>query len=78
MRTVPEEVLRLIATNRAWSKNYQIMHKLVQNPRTPLANSMSILTRMQTKDLLALSRNKNVTEAVRKQSFRLASARVGR
>ena len=78
MRTVPEEVLRLIATNRAWSKNYQIMHKLVQNPRTPLANSITILTRMQTKDLIAMSKNKNVSEAVRKQAFRLSSARAGR
>lgn len=78
MRTVPEEVLRLIAINRIWARNYQIMHKLAQNPRTPLANSMSILTRLQTKDLMAISKNRNVSEAVRKQSFRLASARAGR
>jgi hypothetical protein len=78
MRTVPEEVLRLIAINRAWARNYQIMLKLAQNPRTPLANSMTILTRLQTKDLLAMSKNKNISEAIRKQSFRLASARVGR
>jgi hypothetical protein len=77
MRTVPEEVLRLIAINRAWARNYQIMYKLAQNPRTPLSNSMSILTRLQTKDLLAISKNRNVSEAIRKQSFRLASARVG-
>jgi hypothetical protein len=78
MRTVPEEVLRLIAINRAWSRNYQIMHKLAQNPRTPLANAMSILTRLQTKDLLAMSKNRNVTEAIRKQAFRLGNMRVGR
>jgi hypothetical protein len=78
MRTVPEEVLRLVAINRAWSRNYQIMFKLAQNPRTPLANSMNILTRLQTKDLLAMSKNRNVSEAVRKQSFRLASLRIGR
>jgi hypothetical protein len=78
MRTVPEEVLRLIAINRAFSRNYQIMFKLAQNPRTPLANSMNILTRLQTKDLLAMSKNRNISEAIRKQSFRLASMRVGR
>jgi hypothetical protein len=78
MRTVPEEVLRLIAINRGWARNYQIMMKLAQNPRTPLSNSMSILTRLQTKDLLAISKNRNVSEAIRKQSHRLASARVGR
>jgi hypothetical protein len=78
MRTVPEEVLRLIAINRAWSRNYQIMCKLAQNPRTPLANSMNILTRLQTKDLFAMSKNRNISEAIRKQSFRLASMRAGR
>lgn len=78
MRTVPEEVLRLIAINRAWARNYQIMYKLAQNPRTPLSNSMTILTRLQTKDLMALSKNRNVSEAIRKQSFRLYSARAGR
>jgi len=78
MRTVPEEVLRLIAINRNWARNYQIMLKLAQNPRTPLSNSMSILTRLQTKDLIAISKNRNVSEAIRKQSFRLSSARAGR
>lgn len=78
MRTVPEEVLRLVATNRGWSKNYQIMLKLAQNPRTPLANSMTILTRLQTKDLIAMSKNKNISEAIRKQSFRLSALRAGR
>lgn len=78
MRTVPEEVLRLIAINRNWARNYQIMIKLAQNPRTPLANSMSILTRLQTKDLLAMSKNRNISDAIRKQAQRLASARVGR
>ncbi|HNQ14258.1 MAG TPA: hypothetical protein PKM58_01760, partial [Pyrinomonadaceae bacterium] len=78
MRTVPEEVLRLIAINRAWARIYPIMLKLSQNPRTPISNAMQILTRLQTKDLLAISKNRNVSEAIRKQSFRLFSARSGR
>jgi hypothetical protein len=78
MRTVPEEVLRLIAINRGWSRNYQIMLKLAQNPRTPLGNAMNILTRLQTKDLISMSKNKNISEAIRKQSFRLSSMRAGR
>ncbi len=78
MRTVPEEVLRLIAINRAWVRIYPIMLKLSQNPRTPISNAMQILTRLQTKDLLAISKNRNVSEAIRKQSFRLFSARTGK
>lgn len=78
MRTVPEEVLRLIATNRAWARNYALMHKLAQNPRTPLANVMTILTRLQLRDLAALSKNKNVSDGVRRQALRLATARTGK
>jgi hypothetical protein len=78
MRTVPEEVLRLISINRNWSRNYAIMLKLAQNPRTPLGNAMTILTRLQTKDLISISKSRNVSEAIRKQAFRLSSARAGR
>lgn len=78
MRTVPEEVLRLIAINRNYARNYVIMHKLAQNPRTPISNVLTILTRMQLRDLIAMSKNRNVSDAVRRQALRLASARAGR
>lgn len=78
MRVVPEDVLRQIAINRQWARNYPIMHNLARNPRTPLGNVVSILTRLQLKDLDAISKNRNVSEAVRKQAFRLVSARKGR
>jgi len=78
MRSVPEEVLRLIAINRNWARNYQIVHKLVQNPRTPLSNAMTILTRLQLRDLQALTKNRNVSDAIRKQALRLFTARQGR
>ena len=78
MRTVPEDVLRQIAINRAWARNYSIMYKLVQNPRTPLGNSVTIMTRLQLRDLESLVKNKNVPEAIRKQVLRLSSARKGR
>lgn len=78
MRTVPDDVLRQIAINRAWARNYNIMHTLAKNPRTPIGNVVSILTRLQLRDLLALSKSRNVSEAVRKQAFRLVNARTGK
>ena len=77
MRTVPEDVLRQIAMNRAWMRNYSVMQNLVKNPRTPIGNSMSIMNRMQVKDLMALSKNKNVPEAVRRHALRLSKSRNG-
>ena len=75
MRTVSDEVLRLIAMNRAWARQYPIIHNLARNPRTPLPTSMSILPRLHAKELKSLSQNRNVPEAVRRQALRLASAR---
>jgi NACalpha-BTF3-like transcription factor len=75
MRTVSDEVLRLIAMNRAWARQYPIIHNLARNPRTPLPTAMTILMRLQTKDLKNLSQNRNVPEAVRRQALRLSSAR---
>jgi hypothetical protein len=78
MRSVPEDILRQIAINRAWSHSYAIVHNLARNPRTPFQNVIGILSRLQLKDLNALSKNRNVSDAVRRQSFRLVSLRQGR
>ncbi|HEY6047315.1 MAG TPA: hypothetical protein VIU65_11975 [Pyrinomonadaceae bacterium] len=77
MRTVSEEVLRIIGLNRAWTRSYGIIHNLVRNPRTPFATAMNILPRIQKKDLKALSENRNVTENVRRQAYRLVQTRKG-
>jgi hypothetical protein len=77
MRTVANEVLRLIAMNRTWARSYTIIHNLARNPRTPIPTAMSVLLRIRTKDLLQLTQNRNVSETVRRQAQRLAQARSG-
>jgi len=78
MRTVADEVLRIIALNRAWARSYPIIHNLARNSRTPIPTVMNILPRIRTKDLENLSQNKNVSEAVRRQAYRLNQARSGK
>jgi len=77
MRTVADEVLRLIAMNRTWARSYPIIHNLARNPRTPIPTVMNILNRIRTKDLQSLTQNRNVSEAVRRQALRLQQARGG-
>lgn len=77
MRTVADEVLRLIGMNRAWARSYTIIHNLVRNPRTPVPTVVSTLPRIRTKDLQHLSQNRNVSEAVRRQATRLLQTREG-
>jgi hypothetical protein len=77
MRTVSDEVLRTISLNRAWVRSYPIILNLARNPRTPIPSAINILPRIHTKDLQNISQNRNVSEAVRRQAFRLAAARSG-
>lgn len=77
MRTVSDEVLRLIGLSRTWARSYPIIHNLTRNPRTPIPTAVGMLPRIRTKDLLVLSQNRNVSEAVRRQAQRLAQVRSG-
>jgi hypothetical protein len=77
MRSISEEILRNIAINRQWSRSYGVMHALARNPRTPLANVVTILSRLQMRDLIAITKNRNVSDAVRRQATRLHNARTG-
>jgi hypothetical protein len=77
MRTVADEVLRIIALNRSWARSYPIIHNLARNPRTPIPTVVNILPRIRTKDLQHLSLNRNVSEGVRRQAYRLAQTRSG-
>ena len=77
MRTVADEVLRIIALNRSWIRSYVVIHNLARNPRTPIPTAMNILPRIRTKDLQTLAQNRNVSEAVRRHAYRLGQTRTG-
>jgi hypothetical protein len=65
MASLSEEVLRIIANNRAWTKRYGVIVALARNPKTPVAISMNLLGRLSERDLRAISTDKNVPEALR-------------
>lgn len=78
MRSISEDILRQIANDRQWSRHYSIVHNLARNPRMPIASVLTILSRLQLRDLASLSKNKNVSDAVRRQALRLSQARTGK
>jgi hypothetical protein len=65
MASISEEVLRIIANNRAWTKRYGVIVALARNPKTPVAISMNLLARLTERDLRAISQDKNVPEVLR-------------
>ena len=71
MANVTEEVLRAIAMNRTWTKNYGVVAGLTKNPKTPPAISMQMLQRLNERDLKMLTIDRNVPETVRLAARRM-------
>jgi hypothetical protein len=65
MANVTEDVLRAIAMNRSWMKNYGVVSGLTRNPKTPPGISMQLVQRLNERDLKMLQTDRNVPEAVR-------------
>jgi len=65
MANVSEEVLRTIGTSRAWTRSYTIVAGLVKNPKTPPAISLTLMSRLNERDVKGLSTDRNVPEALR-------------
>jgi hypothetical protein len=63
-RNVSEDVLRVIALDREWTRSHQIKLNLVSNPRTPFAFASKLIMHLREHELKALSRSKNVAGAV--------------
>ena len=65
MANVSDDILRTIGATRAWMKNYNIMLGLTKNPKTPLAMTLTLLHRLNDRDLRAVSIDRNVPEQLR-------------
>lgn len=70
-----EEVLRLIAGNRNFRKNYTVIRNLTNNPKTPLDVSLHMLTMLNPQDLKLLTTNKNIPETLRSMAIKLERQR---
>jgi hypothetical protein len=75
-KNVLEAVLRAIPMKRKFAKNYNIMRNLVQNPRTPLDLSLSLIKNLLVHDLKNLSGNKEVSDTIRKTALRMFKQKV--
>ncbi len=75
-RNVSDDVLRTIAKNKNWIRKYPICLSLVNNPKTPVAITLSTLKVIKAKDLALLVKNRNVSQALRTSASRLLKVRL--
>ncbi len=76
MRNVSDEILREIGNNRSWLRNYTVVQNLTRNPKTPPSISQRLVPRLVSRDLLTLTRDRGVSEAVRRIAERAYHQRV--
>lgn len=78
-RAVSDEVLRILALNREFTRSYQVKFNLVTNPRTPFTFASRLVPHLRDADLRKLAKSKNVTgaiaQAVKQQLTRKQSKR---
>lgn len=72
---VSEDILRRIASNRNFRKNYTIVRNLMNNPKTPLDVSLHMLAMLNAQDLKLLTTNKNIPETLRSMAVKLERQR---
>ena len=75
MASLSEDTLRVIARNRKFRKNYTIVKKLINNPKTPIEVSLTLLPNITGQDLKLLTTNKNIPETLRTSAIRLQRQR---
>jgi hypothetical protein len=68
MKSLSAEVLRKIGSHKDWMKRYGVVANLVKNPRTPLAISLGLVSRLNPRDIKSLAVDRNVPEVIRKQA----------
>jgi hypothetical protein len=76
MANLTDEILRLIAGNRMFRKNYVVVRNLMNNPKTPLDVTLHMLPILNHLDLKRLGMNKNIPETLRTTAAKLLRTRA--
>ena len=74
-RSVAEEVIRMIAENRRWLRQYPVVVALALNPKTPVYTANKLIPRLSHRDKARLSRDRNVSPVVRQMALKMLDTR---
>ncbi|HEV2492734.1 MAG TPA: hypothetical protein VG204_06630 [Terriglobia bacterium] len=75
MHDANEEILRLIAANRKFRKEYAVIVALLNNPRVPLDITLPLVVLLKDRELKGLSVNRNVASVLRSNAAKLYKTR---
>jgi hypothetical protein len=75
LKNVADDVIRTIARNPGWIKNYTIKLNLINHPKVPPQTSMAFIKFLNLRDLQQVSKSKTVLGPVRKAAKQLLIAK---
>ena len=70
-RAVSDDVLRVIAMNREFTRSYQVKFALATNPKTPQGTAMKFANYLQERDLRMMMKSKDVPTSVSTHARRI-------
>ena len=76
-KEMPDNVINYIAGRREATRDYQMLLKLVNNPKLKLATGIRMINFMRANDLRSLSRSRNVSPKLAKAAKALLGKRKG-
>ncbi len=71
MKGLPAEIVQKIANMREWLRSYSIIVSLIKHPKTPPHVAFNLLPRLMKKDLVDISRSREIPEVVRRAAQNL-------
>ena len=73
-RSLPDEIIAYIASNKQWTRHYHMKLLLVKNPKTPVGTAMTFLRMLRSADMRLIARDRNVSPMIAKAAKNLLTA----
>lgn len=77
-RSLADDVIRVIASTKEWTKLYQVKCHLANNPKCPLPVAMRLLPFLHERDLRNLARSRGVASALTAQARKLLTQKANK
>ncbi len=69
MRSISADVIRALTGKREAMKIYSVVKSLVMNPKCPVHDAITLMQRLQDRDLNFISKDKNIPDQVRRHAL---------
>ena len=70
-KSTPGAIIAGISRSRHWTRDYQLVIELIQNPKTPTKSSLGFIKKLHLRDLRQVSMDRNINHVVRKLALSL-------